>query len=35
MILVKGGSETELKHPIVDPFWKAFYNALERYKAYL
>jgi hydrogenase expression/formation protein HypE len=35
MILVKGGWETELKHPIVDPFWKAFYNALDQYKAYL
>ena len=35
MILVKGGGETELKHPIVDPFWKAFYNALDQYKAYL
>jgi len=35
MILVKGGRETELKHPIVDPFWKAFYNALDQYKSYL
>jgi hydrogenase maturation factor len=35
MILVKGGRETELRHPIVDPFWKAFYGALDKYKAYL
>jgi hydrogenase maturation factor len=30
MVLVKGGREGELKHPIVDPFWRAFYNALEQ-----
>jgi len=29
MILVEGGKEKELKHPIVDPFWKAFYQALN------
>jgi hydrogenase maturation factor len=29
MVLVKNGREGELKHPIVDPFWRAFYNALE------
>jgi hydrogenase maturation factor len=28
MILVENGKEKELKHPIVDPFWKAFYSAL-------
>jgi hydrogenase maturation factor len=29
MVLVRGGREEELKHPIVDPFWKAFYGALS------
>ncbi|MDD5223779.1 MAG: AIR synthase family protein [bacterium] len=29
MVLVEGGKERELKHPIVDPFWKAFYQALN------
>lgn len=28
MVLVEGGRERRLKHPIVDPFWKAFYGAL-------
>ena len=32
MVLVRGSREEELKHPIVDPFWKAFYNALDSYK---
>jgi len=32
MILVEEGKETKLEHPIVDPFWKAFYNALEKHK---
>jgi len=31
MVLVEGGKEERLEHPIVDPFWKAFYSALERY----
>ena len=30
MVLVKGGKEGKLEHPIVDPFWKAFYNALKK-----
>ncbi len=30
MVLVKEGRETKLEHPIVDPFWKAFYSALEK-----
>lgn len=30
MILVEKGREKKLKHPIVDPFWKAFYNALAK-----
>jgi len=33
MVLVKGGKEEELKHPLVDPFWKAFYSALAKYKS--
>jgi hydrogenase expression/formation protein HypE len=32
MVLVEKGKEKELKHPIVDPFWRAFYGALEKYK---
>ena len=32
MMLITRGKEEKLKHPIVDPFWKAFYEALERYK---
>lgn len=32
MVLVEGGTEKKLEHPIVDPFWKAFYNSLEKYK---
>jgi len=31
MVLVRKGGEEELKHPIVDPFWRAFYEALEKY----
>ena len=33
MVLVEGGKEGKLEHPIVDPFWKAFYSALEKYKS--
>jgi hydrogenase maturation factor len=33
MILVENGREKKLEHPIVDPFWAAFYNALARYKS--
>jgi len=33
MILIEEGKETKLEHPIVDPFWKAFYGALEKYKS--
>ena len=32
MILVEEGKEKKLEHPIVDPFWKAFYGALEKKK---
>lgn len=30
MIVVEEGKERQLKHPIVDPFWKAFYDALAK-----
>ncbi len=32
MVLVEQGREKMLEHPIVDPFWRAFYGALEKYK---
>jgi len=31
MTLIDHGKEKKLLHPIVDPFWKAFYDALSRY----
>jgi len=31
MILLEGGKERKLKHPRVDPFWRAFYETLTRY----
>jgi hydrogenase maturation factor len=31
MILVEEGREKKLKHPLVDPFWAAFYSALEKH----
>jgi hydrogenase expression/formation protein HypE len=30
MVLIEGGKEKKLVHPIVDPFWRAFYDALEK-----
>jgi hydrogenase expression/formation protein HypE len=33
MVLVEKGQEKKLVHPIVDPFWRAFYDALGKYKA--
>ena len=33
MVLLEGGKEKKLEHPIVDPFWRAFYGALEKYKS--
>jgi hydrogenase expression/formation protein HypE len=30
MILVESGKEKKLKHPIVDPFWRAFYDAMQK-----
>ncbi len=32
MVLIEKGKEKRLQHPIVDPFWKAFYDALQKYK---
>ena len=32
IVLVEEGREKKLEHPLVDPFWHAFYNALEHYK---
>lgn len=32
MILVDGERERKLVHPIVDPFWKAFYDSLRNYE---
>jgi len=31
MIIVEQGKEKKLEHPVVDPFWKAFYNALAEH----
>jgi hydrogenase expression/formation protein HypE len=31
MLLVEKGKERKLEHPIVDPFWRAFYDALRKY----
>lgn len=33
MILVEGGKERKLEHPLVDPFWNAFYTALQEHAA--
>ncbi len=33
MVLVENGREKKLVHPIVDPFWSAFYNALQQYRS--
>ncbi|MDD5190245.1 MAG: AIR synthase family protein [Dehalococcoidales bacterium] len=33
MVLVEKGKKKKLVHPIVDPFWRAFYGALEKNKA--
>ena len=29
MNLIEHGNEKKLQHPIVDPFWQAFYKALQ------
>lgn len=31
MVLVENGKGKKLKHPIVDPFWKAFFDAAQEY----
>ena len=31
MVLVEGGREKKLQHPTVDPFWRAFYDAAQKY----
>ena len=33
MVLISEGAEGKLEHPIVDPFWTAFYGAFEKYKS--
>ena len=33
MVLIQSGKEKKLEHPIVDPFWKPFYQALEKYSS--
>jgi hydrogenase maturation factor len=33
MVLVEKGREKKLEHPIVDPFWRAFYDAIAKYKS--
>ncbi|KTB48143.1 AIR synthase family protein [Dehalogenimonas alkenigignens] len=33
MILAEGDNEKPLKHPIVDPFWRAFYDAAKKQAA--
>ena len=32
MVLKEGGKEKKLVHPVVDPFWRAFYDAAQKYK---
>ncbi len=31
MVLVENSKEKKLEHPIVDPFWSAFYRVLEKH----
>jgi hydrogenase expression/formation protein HypE len=31
MVLKEGGKEKKLVHPVVDPFWRAFYDAAQKY----
>jgi hydrogenase maturation factor len=33
MVLVEGSREKKLLHPTVDPFWRAFYDAAQKYSA--
>ncbi len=32
MVLIENGEEKELVHPLVDPFWRAFYDATQKYQ---
>ncbi|MBI4303789.1 MAG: AIR synthase [Chloroflexi bacterium] len=32
MVLIEGGKEKKLEHPVADPFWRAFYDAAQKYK---
>jgi len=32
ILLVEDNKEKKLEHPVVDPFWSAFYGALKKYK---
>jgi len=32
IVLVSNGKAVKLEHPIVDPFWNAFYGALKKYE---
>jgi len=32
VVLIEEGRERKLEHPVVDPFWKAFYDALGKYQ---
>ncbi|HUT68824.1 MAG TPA: AIR synthase family protein [Dehalococcoidales bacterium] len=33
MVLLEKGKEQKLEYPVVDPFWRAFYDALEKYQS--
>jgi hypothetical protein len=33
MILIERGREKKLEYPVIDPFWEAFYIALENRNA--
>lgn len=33
MVLVSDVTEGMLRHPLVDPFWQAFYDSLEKYRS--
>jgi len=33
IVLVEGGKEKVLEHPVVDPFWRAYYGTLEKQNA--
>jgi hypothetical protein len=35
LVLLNNGRIYPLRHPNVDPFWKAFYEGTEKYKTYI